>query len=148
MASTRGPIPKRDAARAGHNAKAEKADAVESFSRVKVPPAKPEWEAATVVWYDALQESVMARFYEPSDWVHAQMVGDLVDDFNTDRFGMSAEKIKQMFAELDKLGVTESARRRLRVEGHRPGSEDDQDAPAASDAVLDRFAKMAADGGG
>lgn len=146
MASTRGPLPKRGKERAGHNAKREAADEVVVLSRVPVPPPKPEWDAQTVAWYEALAISVMAAFYEPADWVHALAVGDLVDDFNTDRHAMSAEKMKQMFAELDKLGVTESARRRLRVEGHRPGSEEDEDAPKASEAVLDRFAK-AADGG-
>ena len=150
MASTRGPLPKRDAERAGHKGPAAKADKVRMQEPVDAPPPRSSWEARTLDWYDALQRSVMAQFYEPSDWMHALMVGDLVDEFyggsHEDGRPMSGEKLKQMFAELDKLGVTESSRRRLRVEGHRPGSDEDEDAPTPSGAVLDRFQK-AANGG-
>lgn len=151
MASTRGPIPKRDRERAGHRAKAERADSVVRHEPVAVPPPRESWSEETRAYYLGLADSAMAEFYEPADWQHALATMELLEEFYEKQGTskpMSADRMKTMFYELGKLGATESDRRRLRVEGHRPGSGEDEDAPTPSEGILDRFGKAASGGRG
>lgn len=145
---TRGPLPKRDAERAGHNAKSERADQVRAFATVPVPEADPYWHADAKEWYDSLAISGQSRFYEPSDWQFARVVATMLSDLlNADR--PTAEMFKAIDAAMDKLAVTESARRRQRIEVERPASGAEFD-PAAGDAarvaVMERYRSKAAGG--
>lgn len=75
---SRGPAPKRDAERAGHNAKSDVADQVSLADAVHIPPANPRWATAAQRWYNALKVSGQSRYFEPTDWEQARIVAELL----------------------------------------------------------------------
>lgn len=118
--STRGPLPKRQSESAGHRAKRQIADSVSLDAAVVAPPL-PEgpYHPQAVAWYDSLSSSGQSRYFEPSDWQWAIILTVMLDDLLTST-RRSTEMFKAIGAEMDKLGNTENARRRMRVEVTRP----------------------------
>jgi hypothetical protein len=140
---TRGPLPKRDAEVAGHKAKKDKATAVESFSTVPVPEADPYWCSEAKEWYASLDMSGQSRFFEPSDWQQALIVGALITQLMAKP---SAPLAKVVLAAMSELGSTEAARRRMRIEVERPEGDAPRKPGATDDAVagiMDRYAALA-----
>lgn len=142
MSSTRGPLPKRDADRAGHNAKSEQADKVKKNTATAMPAAPDEWCDLARDWYTSLAESGESTFYEPSDWQYALVVGQMLHSLLIAP-KPSSEMFKAVDAAMDKLGVTESSRRRQRIEVHRPKGAAPVD-PNATSRARDRIESLRA----
>jgi hypothetical protein len=154
---TRGPAPKRDAERAGHRSADYSADHVELDEPVEIPPAKVSWHDNAIAWYEALAKSGQSRWYEPSDWAKAWLIADALSEYCTDvavgpafddngkpingRFA-NAATLKVLFSEMASLGVTESDRRRMRIEiERRPTQTEDE----LADVIRGQFEAL--DGG-
>ena len=139
--SARGPVAKRDAARAGHNAKDEKSDHAKVRGPVIVPPPHEDWIPETIAWYESLSISGQSLWYEPSDWQYAQVVGNMLNQLLT---APNAALFKSVMDGMDALGVTELARRRMRIEIERTDTgEDEQEKAAARTAIEERYLKLA-----
>lgn len=145
---SRGPAPKRDANRAGHRSKSERADKVviTQGGKVTAPAPDPNWHDRAREMYLALAESGQARYFEPSDWALATLLCDLLtDQLNAPR--KSAEMVKHVLSGFQTLGVTEVDRRRARIEVDRKGGEDSSDAgDETKDAIAARMAALRASG--
>lgn len=136
--ATRGPTPKRSAEAAGHRTNAHKPDIIRAQGAITVPPADLSWAPQAVAWYESLRVSGQSRYYEPSDWAFAQVVGAMLTElFQTP----SAALLTSVSSAMADLGTTEGARRRLRIEVER-----DAPAPAAAGTQADRL-KLLAGGG-
>jgi hypothetical protein len=142
---SRGPVPKRSTTRAGHRAKGDKPETIESHAICSVPDPDPAWDLAALAWYESLPKSGQSRYYEPSDWQVAKITASMLSKLlSADR--PSAELFKAVDAAMDKLGVTEGARRRMRIEVNRPGQDAEGDpkvVEAAKKAVTERYLKLA-----
>lgn len=78
-----GPVGKRDAERRRRNK-----DGVDTVSvdiseligrEVEIPVADENWEPLTKSYWDSFQSSGQAIFYEPSDWMTAYMLMEILD---------------------------------------------------------------------
>lgn len=129
---TRGPAPKRSEAKAGHPTEANprKPSKVRMRGAVKVPDPRPEWRDEVVQWYQSLATSGETRFWEPSDWQHALIVGDMLEDWYGDQTATKASNVLKGMAD---LGTTETARRRSGIEVEREAEEDDSAAEALAE---------------
>ena len=136
--ATRGPVPKRSSESAGHKGAAQKPDTIRAQGAVSVPPADPSWAAEAIAWYRSLAVSGQSRYYEPSDWAYAQIVGAMLSQLFEEP---SAALFNAVSTAMADLGTTEGARRRLRIEVER-----DSPAPAPAGTQADRL-KLLAGGG-
>lgn len=147
---SRGPAPKRDAQRAGHRSKSERADkvVVTQGGKVTAPAPDPEWCDRAREMYAALTESGQARYFEPSDWALAQVLCDMLSEFYKPGIRRSAELFKHVMQGFQLLGVTEVDRRRARIEVDRKGGEDNSSdaSDETKDALAARLAKLASNG--
>jgi hypothetical protein len=151
---TRGPLPKRDEARAGHRTKAERADKVTpptpADGLVRAPVPDGAWHPQTLSFYGALRESGQSRFYEPSDWALAVMrcrIHSLIE-YAIDEGALPPASLLAEISKIDaRLGVTESDRRRQRIEVDREATDAAQ--PHATDdavnAIMERYRRAAGD---
>lgn len=119
----RGPVPKREEERIGHANKAAGADPVTRLNvsnpTAEQPPVDDDWHPLVQDWYKSLADSGQARFYEPSDWVHAQMVAEIMSSIFIEKEEgkkYPAMLLQTMFGEMTNLMTTEGSRRRLRLE--------------------------------
>lgn len=136
--ATRGPVPKRSNVRAGHRAAADAPDKVAVRGPVRVPHASRSWHPSARAWYRSLAESGQRRYFEPSDWAFARLLAQLLTD---ELSGIPrATMVNAILAGMDKLGTTESARRRMRIEVEREleGSDDDAEVVA-----LEQYRRLA-----
>lgn len=133
-ASTRGPVPKRSNVRAGHRAVDDQPDQVRMPGAVKAPPAARWWAPRVRAWYRALVDSGQSRYFEPSDWEYARILADLLT--NELRELPRATMVNAVLAGMDKLGTTEAARRRMRIEVERSDGEDGE---SADITPIDRY---------
>lgn len=140
---SRGPVPKRSTAKAGHRTKAERPDKVTASGEVAVPEAGEDWHPIAREWFESLASSGQSRYFEPSDWQHARYVAEAISrNLKAGRF--SGQLFAAVTAAMGELGSTEGARRRMRIEVEREVA-----APTGSDAevaVMERYRK-AAEGG-
>jgi hypothetical protein len=84
-------------------------------------PAKDHGHPMAVEWYEALQDSGIAAFYERSDWATAMIVAEeLTHYFNTSTSRRSAQMLTALFSMMTSLGATEGDRRRMRIELEKP----------------------------
>ena len=132
---TRGPAPKRDAERAGHNAKSEAATTAKMRGRVHQPDPRHGWSDETVAWYQSLASSGQSKWYEPSDWQQALWVGDQMEE---QRLNPSAAQAAIVLKGMQDLGVSETARRHMRIEIERP----DATATEAEEAGQEALAEL------
>jgi len=155
---TRGPAPKRDAERAGHRSQDYNADHVTLDEPVEIPEADSTWHSKAKAWYESLVKSGQSRFYEPSDWAKAMLIADALSEYMADvdagpafddngrplsaRFA-NAATLKVLFSEMASLGVTESDRRRMRIEIERKREQTEDE---LADVIRGQFEAL--DGGG
>jgi hypothetical protein len=133
---TRGPVPKRSNQRAGHRTKAEKPRTVKvPGAPARRPPADPEWVDQARDWYLSLGRSGQAAYYEPSDWQDARVAAAMLSTLLSAP-KPSSEMYKAFLAACDRLGTTEGARRRMRIEVERGAPK--KDSPAKL-AILEQY---------
>jgi len=125
MARPRGPIPKRSEERRRRN-KPEGGEVTKVSAGVAVvefPPAHEDWHPIAREWYESLQVSGQAVFYEPSDVATAVYVAEAMSrGLQAPRF--SAQLFAAVSSAMTELLTTEGARRRARLELERHGVED------------------------
>ena len=135
----RGPVPKRKAEVMGHKAERDmQVDTVVIESGIVPPPdlMLDDLDPFAVAWYESLKESGQARFYEPSDWMTAQLLAKAISD----TMGRpSAMMLSTIFSGMSGLGVLEGDRRRMRIELERKGESKADPGVTALDAYRERF---------
>jgi hypothetical protein len=129
---TRGPVPKRSSARAGHRTKAEQPDKAVRRGPVNIPPVSADWHPRAQSWYRSLAESGQSDFYESSDWELAGFVAQLMTEV-LEAAKPSSELVKAILSAMNDLGVTEGARRRMRIEVERMSDDREESGVAAFD---------------
>lgn len=134
---SRGPVPKRSSARAGHRTKAEQPDKVSVPGRVRVPPASRDWASEARAWYQSLRASGQSRWFEPSDWEFARLLARLLSD-QMERDRPSSEMVKAILSAMGDLGTTEGSRRRMRIEVER----ESDPVESAEVAVLNEYRRL------
>lgn len=136
---SRGPIPKRSEAKAGHRTKAElAADKVAAQGSVAVPHPDPAWHSEAKRLYASVARSAQARFYEPSDWHYLRVWTEFLSrQLSSGR--PSAQMLASWDGAMSKLLVSEGDRRRARVEVER--AEPPAEEASAKVAVMDRYRK-------
>lgn len=123
---TRGPIPKRSEQRIRRNK--DEGSAVEKITaigRVEAPPLDFDDPHPMIVdFYDSLQDSAQAQYYEPSDWEFARVTLHFLDkQLKTGK--PSAQMYAAINTALSNLLVTEGDRRRVRLEIEREQAKGD-----------------------
>ena len=133
---SRGPAPKRAAARIRRNKDTPQPNTVATSGSVKPPPASGTWHPQARRWYRSLGKSGQSRYFEPSDWEFARLQAELLS-LELRRFRPRATMISIIFAAMRGLGVTEGDRRRMSIEIERRAD----DVPEDDDkvAVMDRY---------
>lgn len=135
--ATRGPVPKRSNVRAGHRGEADQPDRVLVRGPVRIPRASRAWHESARRWYRSLADSGQSRYFEPSDWSFARLLAELL---SAELEGSPrATMVNAILAGMDRLGTTEAARRRMRIEVERTLAGDDDD----SVVVFDQFRRLA-----
>lgn len=143
-----GPPPKREAERRRRNkdgVEVEHVNVAELVAQdIEIPVSDPNWHPIAASWYDSLQRSGQAIFYEPSDWWTAYMLADVLDRWlkpqdvrvGEDRPGqqvggevtylfeqkvipMPGATLTALLKGMSSLMVTEGDRRRLKIELER-----------------------------
>jgi hypothetical protein len=116
----KGPIPKRDDERVRRNTTGEDGLETKNFSMsdpVKIPDAFFENDEVQGMWA-ALQISVNVQYFEPTDWAYAIFVLTRID-----RGLAKGEPGAMMMSAWDgllkQLAMTETERRRIKIEAHR-----------------------------
>lgn len=130
---TRGPIPERAENRRRRNKTNTQSDTV--FGEVEVPPADDNWHPIAFDWYTSLIKSGQSKYFEPSDWMAAQLLAHEMTRMLAAR--CSANMFAAVWSAMGDLLTTEGERRRARLEITRKTA-----APAAPLAVvtsLDRY---------
>lgn len=117
-----GPVPKRSTERRRRNKDtAPDVVRVPVAVAVEAPPLPDATAPLAREWYESLQRSGQAQFYEPSDWAAAQFVAATMTRFLKQR--VSAQLFAAVWAAMGELLTTEGARRRVRLEIERPPAE-------------------------
>lgn len=129
MAGPRGQVPKHSSQRRRRNADSIPQKVAVRGAAVTQPPLRDGLHPLAVDWYTALAKSGQSRFYEPSDWAHAQVVAEAIDAFATER---RANMLGAIMSASSNLLVTEGDRRRLRLELTRTVADPDEEAAVAS----------------
>ncbi len=131
----RGPAPKREDQRRRRN-KTEPVDRAVSDGAVRGPDLVGQHKAASKRWYEALRRSGQAQFFEPSDWAYAQDIVCTAIDAYIEK--PSAMMLQSLNSAMSSLLVTESDRRRLRVELER----DEEPEEPAELVAIDQYRKQ------
>lgn len=119
-----GPPPKRSDHRRRRNKEGGEVEKLNVKNpEVDAPAAREGWHPLIADWYQSLIDSAQARYFEPSDWAHAQLIAylfsnALIEKEQEDR-KLPAMMIQTLFSEMSKLMTTEGERRRLRLEVER-----------------------------
>lgn len=122
----RGPVPKRsDQRRRANDTGVERAE-VDAPPLAEPPALRPGLHPLAVAWYDALAESGQSRYYEPSDWMFAQIIAEAIAEYASNPG--KAATLNAILAGSTSLLVTEGDRRRLRLELTRTGPDPDEQA--------------------
>lgn len=131
----RGPAPKREDQRRRRN-KTEPVDRAVSDGVVRGPDLVGQHKAAAKRWYEALRRSGQSQFFEPSDWAYAQDIVCTAIDAYIEK--PSAMMLQSLNSAMSSLLVTESDRRRLRVELQR----DEEPEEPAELVAIDEYRKQ------
>lgn len=121
---------------------ASTADVTKGEARaVRIPHGDPNWHPAVKRLYDSLRTSGQTDFYQNSDWAYAWFVMEQLD-----RFVRAGRPSAQMFQALDtaleRLMLTETSRRKARIELERP--QEDTGPSLADSAIADYQAALEA----
>ena len=130
----RGPVPKRSDMRRRKNSPGTEQVPTDN-QPVEAPALRPGLHPLAVAWYNALTRSGQARFYEPSDWMHAQILAEAIHEYVHATRGKAA-LLNGILTGSTALLCTEGDRRRLRIELVK-GGEVDPDEEAAVLAIAD-----------
>jgi hypothetical protein len=77
MNKPRGPVPKPSSQRRRRNKPEGAAPAKPPARRVVAAPSPdPEWHPIALDWFNSLEESGQAQFYEASDWMTARYIAE------------------------------------------------------------------------
>lgn len=119
---------------------------------VEVPAPNDDWHPVAFNWYMSLTESLVCKFYEPSDWAFAAFLADQLDlelkprpvqtgtdaegnpVFEIRRVPIIGAKMNAILKGMTQLLVTEYDRRKLALETERPDS--DEDSSSEGDATV------------
>lgn len=146
----RGPAPKRKAQRHGHISKAEKSSVTKADANPGTTfnplPANAKWHATAKRWYNALERSGQAAFYEESDWATAYLIAEALsrelkpqpvtigrgEDAETKMVDLPIKgtSMAALLKGMSMLLVTEGDRRRALIELQRPGAGDPEEGDA------------------
>lgn len=125
----RGPTPKRSTERRRMNKPEIPIDTAPAAPRMDAPPLRDGIHPLAAAWYASLAASGQSRWYEPSDWMQAQVVAELVDAYAKDP---TANGLTAILKGSTGLMVTEGDRRRLRIELVRAAGDPDEDAAVSA----------------
>lgn len=140
MTSKPGPVPKRSTERRRRNADSRPETVVVEGPAVKVPSLRRGIHPLARQFYRSLQNSAQSRYYEPSDWVVAQIVCEAIDAFALER---RTSLMTTILNGATQLLATEADRRRLRLEIERTtGTETPDKAPVSRMAEYRRRAQL------
>ena len=133
-----GPVPKHSSVRRRLNKKPG-LEQIEVFGDVPIPPLRPGLNPLAAGWYASLATSGQSKYYEPSDWMMAQLLAEAIDQFITRQ---RATLLSTILTGAGSLLATEGDRRRLRLELTRSNAKDEDESAAVSalDDYRDRFA--------
>jgi len=109
-------MPKRSIERRRRNVSSD-VDTIEVRGRVRVPgiQARWNWHPIAAQLYRSLKASGQSIYFEPSDWAAAILAGDMTSKLLR-RKTPSAELLATVWKMWGDLMVTESSRRRARIE--------------------------------
>lgn len=143
-AGTRGPVPKRSSERRRRNKESEVETVEPLTEKVEQPAGDPKWHPIALEWYESLATSGQAQFYEPSDWIFAKYVAEAMSrNLRAPKTKFSSVLFASVLSGMSDLLTTEAARRRVRMEIERGGSEG---TPAGVTAISDYKKRLAAGG--
>lgn len=112
---TRGPIPKRSDRRIRRNKDQDQPEIISAIGRVAAPPLGFEAHPMIEDFYDSLQDSAQAQYYEPSDWEFARITLHFLNGQLLAK-KPSAQMYAAINTALSNLLVSEGDRRRVKVE--------------------------------
>lgn len=112
-----GPVPKRSEERTRRN-KSGETTKVPSTAPAEFPPASEDWHEIAVFWYESLQTSGQAVFYQPSDVATARYIAEAMSK-NLQAGRLSGQLFAAVMSAMTDLLTTEGARRRARMEIER-----------------------------
>jgi hypothetical protein len=133
---TRGAVPKRSDQRRRRNADGQPEIVSFSGGAVEAPALRAGLHPLAASWYESLAISGQSRYYEPSDWMMAQIIAEAIDVFAVSR---KSTTLSQILAGSSVLLATEGDRRRMRLELLRAASDE-----GAEDNVIDWRARATA----
>lgn len=158
--SSRGPVPKRSDAKAGHRSAAElevtKAPSGAVINApTPMPKPNPKWHILATAWYRSLEKSGQTYFYEPSDWMAAVVLAEQLSremlpkpilitnaDGSTElewvEQAMNGASLNALLKGWTDLLVTEVARRRAAIELQK-GPSADEAVPAPLMTLLEKL---------
>jgi hypothetical protein len=90
---------------------------------VEVPALRPGIHPLAAAWYQSLIDSDQSRYYQPSDWVIAQVVAEAIEDYAHNR---KVSTLQAILSGATSLLATEGDRRRLRLELTRKVADTDE----------------------
>lgn len=138
-----GPVPKSADERRRRNKPDQPVMVVErdgSPSTYKPPPAKSEWHKIARDWYNSLKKSGQSALYEPSDWMYAVYVAELMSRNLNQGQKVSSQLAAQVLTAATNLLATPGERRRLGVElGSPVVDQDELDAVADIDELFNEL---------
>lgn len=110
--------PKRSTERRRRNADAAVVPTPVASLPVEAPPLEGEHHPLARGWYESLRHSGQSIYYEPSDWMAAQVVAGTLSKF-LKKDNPSAVLFASIWSSMSELLTTEGARRRARMEVER-----------------------------
>lgn len=117
---TRGPVPKRSDRRVRRNKdENQPIEKITAIGSVSAPPLGLDDPHPMIVdFYDSLQDSAQAQYYEPSDWEFARITLHFLNQQIVNK-RPSAQMYAAINTALSNLLVSEGDRRRVKIEVER-----------------------------
>ena len=115
------PIPKRSSERRRRNVVVGQ-EKIEVAGVVEIPELPANTHAVARGWYEALQRSGQAQFFEPSDWAGAIYVAVAMTRTLNTRTRFNSTAFSAIWSAMNDLLTTEGARRKARLEVERAQS--------------------------
>jgi hypothetical protein len=117
----RGQVPKHSSQRRRRNVDGRPETVEVTGPPVTAPKLRPGIHPLAARWYESLTESDQSRFYQPSDWMTAQVIAEAIGDFAEQP---RASMLSAILQGATVLLATEGDRRRLRLELTRKSTSD------------------------